>query len=83
MLEPALLQNSKTPDVMLVPLLAYDNQKNRLGYGKGFYDRFLEKCHSKTIFIGLSLFEPEESIPIEKTDVPLNFCITPKNIYTF
>ena len=43
MLEPALL-NSKliVPNIMLVPLLAYDNQKNRLGYGGGFYDRYLK-----------------------------------------
>ncbi len=70
-------------DVVFIPLLAYDVNGNRLGYGKGFYDRFLEKCNSKTIFIGLSLFEPEELLPCETTDVPLNFCITHKNIYTF
>ena len=70
-------------DVVFIPLLAYDKKGNRLGYGKGFYDRFLEKCNSKTLFVGLSLFEPEESVPNEKTDIPLNFCITPNNIYTF
>lgn len=70
-------------DVVFVPLLAYDIDGNRLGYGKGFYDRFLEKCNSKTIFIGLSLFEAEEEIPIDKTDIPLHFCITPKKIYSF
>ena len=70
-------------DVVFVPLLAYDIKGNRLGYGKGFYDRFLEKCNSKTLFIGVSLFEPELKIPNEKTDIPLNFCITPTKIYTF
>lgn len=70
-------------DVVFIPLLAYDQKGNRLGYGKGFYDRFLEKCNSKTLFIGLSLFDPEDSIPYENTDVPLNICITPNNIYTF
>jgi len=70
-------------DVVFVPLLAYDIKGNRLGYGKGFYDRFLEKCNSETLFIGVSLFEPELEIPNEKTDIPLNFCITPAKIYAF
>ena len=43
MLEPAFLSGHIVPDVMLVPLLAYDNQNNRLGYGGGFYDRYLNK----------------------------------------
>jgi len=42
MLEPAKLKPN-VPDVMLVPLLAFDNYKYRLGYGKGFYDRYLNK----------------------------------------
>ncbi len=70
-------------DVVFVPLLAYDKNGNRLGYGKGFYDRFLAKCNPETIFIGLSLFEPEDMIPIEETDVPLHFCVTPKNCFCF
>jgi 5-formyltetrahydrofolate cyclo-ligase len=70
-------------DVVFVPLLAYDIKGNRLGYGKGFYDRFLEKCNSEALLIGISLFEPELEIPNEKTDIPLNFCITPTKIYTF
>ncbi len=70
-------------NVVFVPLLAYDKNGNRLGYGKGFYDRFLAKCNSETLFIGLSLFEPEETIPFEETDVPLQFCLTPKKVYSF
>jgi 5-formyltetrahydrofolate cyclo-ligase len=70
-------------DVVFVPLLAYDIKGNRLGYGKGYYDRFLKKCNSETIFIGLSLFEPELEIPFENTDIPLNFCITPEGIISF
>ncbi|PHS65729.1 MAG: 5-formyltetrahydrofolate cyclo-ligase [Flavobacterium sp.] len=70
-------------NVVFVPLLAYDKKGNRLGYGKGFYDRFLVKCKPETIFIGLSLFEPEDEIPIEETDVPLHFCVTPKNSFRF
>ncbi len=68
-------------DVVFVPLLAYDIKGNRLGYGKGFYDRFLNQCRPETIFIGLSFFEPEDNIPSEKTDIPLHFCVTPYKIY--
>jgi 5-formyltetrahydrofolate cyclo-ligase len=68
-------------DVVFVPLLAYDIKGNRLGYGKGFYDRFLNQCKPETIFIGLSFFEPEDIIPFEKTDILLHFCVTPYKIY--
>jgi len=70
-------------EVVFIPLLAYDKNGNRLGYGKGFYDRFLSTCNPKTIFIGLSLFEPEEKIPFTETDIPLHFCITPKKNLSF
>ena len=49
MLEPALLSQHKIPDVMLIPLLAYDRKKNRLGYGGGYYDRYLNKFLKKII----------------------------------
>ncbi|SRX52425.1 5-formyltetrahydrofolate cyclo-ligase [Aequorivita sp. CIP111184] len=69
-------------DVIFVPLLAYDQKGHRIGYGKGFYDRFLAKCNPKAVFIGLSIFEPEPEIFFETTDVPLDFCVTPqKNIH--
>jgi len=70
-------------DVVFVPLLAYDINGNRLGYGKGFYDRFLNQCKPETIFIGLSLFEPEDIVPSEKTDIPLHFCVSPNKIHIF
>lgn len=70
-------------EVVFVPLLAYDKKGNRTGYGKGFYDRFLSQTKSDTIFIGLSLFEPEDEIPSDIYDVPLDYCITPNNIHTF
>lgn len=69
-------------DVVFVPLLAYDKKGNRVGYGKGFYDAFLEKTNC--IKIGLSFFEPEEEIEdLRKNDIPLDYCITPNNNYTF
>ena len=71
-------------DVVFVPLLAYDKQGNRVGYGKGFYDTFLSECKPETIKIGLSFFEPEEAISdIFEKDIRLNYCITPEKTYTF
>ena len=71
-------------DVVFVPLLAYDKQGNRVGYGKGFYDNFLSKCKPETIKIGLSFFPPEEKIEdVSENDVKLDFCVTPEEIYKF
>ena len=71
-------------DVVFVPLLAYDKQGNRVGYGKGFYDNFLNKCNPETIKIGLSFFSPEEKIEdVSKSDVKLAFCVTPDAIFSF
>ena len=75
--------NPSQIEVVFIPLLAYDKKGNRLGYGKGFYDRFLAKCSPKAIFVGLSLFAPEQQIPFNKTDIPLHFCITPNKVYKF
>lgn len=69
-------------NVVFVPLLAYDKNGNRVGYGKGFYDKFLEKTNS--INIGLSFFEPENLIKdSEKHDIKLDYCITPLNAHKF
>lgn len=71
-------------DVVFVPLLAYDKQGNRVGYGKGFYDNFLSKCKPETIKIGLSFFPPEEKIEdVSESDVKLDFCVTPEGIISF
>ena len=71
-------------DVVFVPLLAYDKQGNRVGYGKGFYDNFLSKCKPETIKIGLSFFPPEEKIEdVSANDVKLDFCVTPEEVISF
>lgn len=71
-------------DVVFVPLLAYDKIGNRVGYGKGFYDNFLNKCRPETIKIGLSLFPPEEIIDgISENDVKLDYCVTPEKVIKF
>ncbi len=71
-------------DVVFVPLLAFDQNGNRIGYGKGFYDRFLTKCRPDTIKIGLSFFEAEKGIfEVSEFDQALNYCITPSTTYSF
>lgn len=71
-------------DVVFIPLLAYDKNGNRVGYGKGFYDLFLSKCKKNVIKVGLSLFEPEEKIEdVFENDIALNYCVTPNKIYEF
>lgn len=71
-------------ELVFLPLLAFDNKGNRVGYGKGFYDIFLKECNPNVVKIGLSLFEAEEIIDdIAPNDVPLDYCITPNEVYTF
>lgn len=69
-------------DLVIIPLLVFDNQGNRVGYGKGFYDRFLQKCDSKTLKVGLCLEEPIELIEgLNEFDVKMDVCITPNKIW--
>ena len=76
--------SSEKIDVVFVPLLAFDKQGHRVGYGKGFYDSFLKTCRMDTLKIGLSFFEAEDSISdILKNDVKLDYYVTPKAIYRF
>ena len=71
-------------DVVFVPLLAFDQKGHRVGYGKGFYDRFLSKCKSDVITIGLSFFEAEKQISdVNENDFALNYCVTPLKTYSF
>lgn len=71
-------------EVVFVPLLCFDKTGNRIGYGKGFYDRFLASCELETLKIGLSFFEAEEEeIETNEFDQKLNFVVTPKKIYPF
>tara|TARA_R110000765_G_scaffold209160_1_gene314367 strand:+ start:747 stop:1307 length:561 start_codon:yes stop_codon:yes gene_type:complete len=70
-------------DVVFVPLLAYDQYGNRIGYGKGYYDKLLQKCKKDCLKIGLSFFEPEQFIEIENHDIQLTHCITENKIHIF
>lgn len=71
-------------DVVFIPLLAYDRNGNRVGYGKGFYDKFLSECRDNVVKVGLSFFNPENEIEdVYENDIPLDYCITPDTIYRF
>jgi 5-formyltetrahydrofolate cyclo-ligase len=71
-------------DTIFVPLVAFDTRGYRVGYGKGYYDRYLAQCRKDAIKIGFSFFDAIEYIEdIDEFDVPLNFCITPHRIYEF
>ena len=71
------------PDILLVPLVGYDDNLNRLGYGGGFYDRYIEKIEKikKIIKIGLAFScQKIKSVPINQHDKKLDFIITEKEI---
>ena len=73
-----------TIDAVIVPLLAFDRRGHRVGYGKGFYDRFLSKCRTDCLKIGVSYFDPVDAITdINENDVPLNYCSTPSEFFGF
>ena len=84
MLEPA---RSKTvvPNVIIVPLLSFDEKKYRLGYGKGFYDRYLNKYLKKfnnIITIGIAFsFQKYHKLPVKNNDVKLDYILTEKGIF--
>ena len=84
MLEPATKKRSLIPNVALVPLLAFDKNNYRLGYGKGYYDKFLNKylkLNKNIITIGVAFsFQKYNKLPISKFDVKLNYILTEKGI---
>ena len=84
-LEPEKNKKKIIPDLILVPIVAFDKFKNRLGYGKGYYDRILTKYILKNpniITIGLAFsFQKYKKIPISKYDVKLNYIFTEKGLY--
>lgn len=71
-------------DLVLVPLLAFDTKGNRVGYGKGFYDKLLSKCRKDVLKVGFSYFEAVDKITDSGDfDIPLSYCVTPHRIYEF
>jgi len=75
---------SSEVDLVLVPLLAFDLNGHRVGYGKGFYDRFLKECRADTLRIGISLFDGVLKIDdVDSHDEPLHHCVTPLEVISF
>ena len=73
----------KFPDIFLVPLVAFDNRLNRIGYGGGFYDRYLEKIqkNKKIVTIGLAYsFQEIKRVPADKYDIKLDYILTEKKL---
>lgn len=71
-------------DMVIVPLLAVDKQGYRVGYGKGFYDRFLQSCREDVVKIGFSYFEPVDAIEdVNPHDIPINYCVTHERFFIF
>jgi len=69
-------------DMVLLPLLCFDEAGHRVGYGKGFYDRFLKTCRADCVKVGLSYFELVSQIDdIHDGDVTLDYCITPDGLF--
>ena len=84
MLEPKNSKGNIIPDLIMVPLVAFDNHLNRIGYGKGFYDRSLnkiKKIKKNIISLGVAYsFQKCQQIPINNNDFRLDYIITEKGI---
>lgn len=83
--EPNHNEFVETPavDMVLVPGLCFDHAMHRVGYGKGYYDKFLRKCRPDCIKIGLSFFPPVEKIDdVHEGDVEVDAVITPGRMYS-
>jgi 5-formyltetrahydrofolate cyclo-ligase len=76
--------NLENIDCVLLPMLIFDKDGQRIGFGNGYYDSFLPMCRKDCIKLGISLFEPIQKIadPME-ADVLMNACVTPDNFYVF
>ena len=71
-------------DLIITPLLYADQFGNRVGYGKGFYDRFFSEINSETIRVGVGFFTPDEIIDdVSEFDVPLSYLVTPTDVLSF
>ena len=83
-LEPKSSNKEIVPDLIMVPLAAFDNKLNRIGYGKGYYDRILQKfskMKKKTISLGIAYsFQKCKSIPVNKHDFRLDYIFTERGI---
>ncbi|MGB3464960.1 MAG: 5-formyltetrahydrofolate cyclo-ligase [Cyclobacteriaceae bacterium] len=75
---------SEEIDVVLIPLIVFDKSGHRVGYGKGYYDRFLQSCRQDVMKTGLSLLAPIDIIPDTAShDIPMDNCLSPVGIHNF
>ena len=83
-LEPKNSNKEIIPDLIMVPLVAFDNRLNRIGYGKGYYDRSLKKINKnkkKTVSLGIAYsFQQCTRVPINKYDFKLDYILTERGI---
>ena len=83
-LEPKNSKKKIIPDLIMVPLVAFDNQLNRIGYGKGYYDRSLRKIRKikkNAVFLGIAYsFQKCKNIPVDNHDFKLDYILTEKGI---
>ena len=71
-------------DMIITPLLYCDEFGNRVGYGKGFYDRFFAEINQNALKIGVSFFPPNEKVEdVSEFDVPLDYLVTPTAVLSF
>ena len=84
MLEPSK-SKVEIPNLIIVPILVFDKYKFRLGYGKGFYDRYLTrylKTFKNILTVGVAFsFQKYHKLPTENNDVKLNYILTEKGIF--
>lgn len=74
----------QTIDLVVVPLLCFDEKGHRVGYGKGYYDRFLSRCRPDCRKVGVSLFPPVDKIEdIHGGDVALDAVVTAGEVFRF
>ena len=79
-----IVSSSEEIQLVIVPMLICDQQGHRVGYGKGFYDRFLAACNPNCITVGICFYEPINKIDdVNRFDVPLHYCVTPFKVHNF
>lgn len=82
--QQSTLVNIEEIDAVILPLLTYDLNGYRVGYGKGFYDNFLASTQKQILKIGLSFFDPVVQISdIDPWDIPMDYCISPNKTFKF
>lgn len=81
--QPTAAAKRIDPDVVLVPMVAFDAQAGRLGYGGGYYDRTLERLRAKKTVTAIGLaydIQQVSEIPLEATDQKLDWIVTPSQV---